>query len=235
MFGDWYLAMAAYNCGPNAVARAVERTGYADFWELRSRRVLPEQTTNYVPIILAMTIMTKNAAEYGLQGVVPDAPLEFDTIEVAAPTHLGLVADLTDAPMAELLDLNPALLKGVAPAGYVLHVPKGTGSTLSASLQMIPGDRRASWRMHKVASGDTLASIARRYGMAPGSIAAANGLKQASPVAGDRLLIPVAYRATAAPKRVVAAHRAKGHRKRATVVTHMASNRGSRVSRGAGE
>jgi membrane-bound lytic murein transglycosylase D len=236
MFGDWYLAMAAYNCGPVAVARAVERTGYADFWELRSRHALPEQTTNYVPIILAMTIMTKNAAEYGLEGVVPEAPLEFDTIEVDAPTHLGLVADLTDAPMPELLDMNPALLKGVAPAGYVLHVPKGTGSALSASLQMIPADRRASWRMHKVAGGDTLASIARRYGMAPGSIAAANGLKEASPAAGERLLIPVAYRPTvAAPKRVVATHRAKGQRKRPAAVTHSASNRASRVSRAAGE
>jgi membrane-bound lytic murein transglycosylase D len=236
MFGDWYLAMAAYNCGPMAVARAVERTGYADFWELRSRHVLPEQTTNYVPIILAMTIMTKNAAEYGLDGVVPEAPLEFDTIEVDAPTHLGLVADLTDAPMPELLDLNPALLKGVAPAGYVLHVPKGTGSTLSASLQMIPGDRRASWRMHKVSSGDTLASIARRYGMAPGSIAVANGLKEASPAAGDRLVIPVAYRPTAAaPKRPVATHRAKSPRKRPLAITHSASNRASRASRAAGE
>ena len=238
MFGDWYLAMAAYNCGPNAVARAVERTGYADFWELRNRHVLPEQTVNYVPIILAMAIMTKNAAQYDLEGVVPDAPLEYDTIQVDAPTHLGLVADLTDAPVPELQDLNPALLKGVAPAGYVLHVPKGTGSTLSASLQMVPAERRASWRMHKVAGGETLASIARQYGMAGGSIAAANGLQQASPAAGDRLLIPVAYRPTAvAPKHVVAArHRAtKVQRKHLSVVTHSAANRAARVSRPAGE
>ncbi len=101
-FGDWYLAMAAYNCGPVAVARAVERTGYADFWELRNRHALPVETTNYVPIILAMTIMTKNAAEYGLEGVVPEAPLEYDTIEVSSPTHLALVADMTDAPLQEL-------------------------------------------------------------------------------------------------------------------------------------
>jgi membrane-bound lytic murein transglycosylase D len=241
MFGDWYLAMAAYNCGPMAVARAVERTGYADFWELRSRHVLPEQTTNYVPIILAMTIMTKNAAEYGLEGVVPEAPQEYDTIAVDAPTHLGLVADLTDAPMPELQDLNPALLRGVAPAGYVLHVPKGTGGTLSASLQMIPAERRASWRMHKVTSGETLAVIAKHYGMAGGSIAAANGLKQASPAAGDRLLIPASYRESAAPKRVVASakHRAtvKGQppRKRLPVVTHSASNRAARGARSAGE
>jgi membrane-bound lytic murein transglycosylase D len=232
MFGDWYLAMAAYNCGPNAVARAVERTGYADFWELRSRHVLPEQTTNYVPIILAMTIMTKNAAEYGLEAVVPDQPLEYDTIEADAPTHLGLVADLTDAPMPELLDLNPALLRGVVPAGYVLHVPKGTGASLSASLQMIPGERRASWRMHRVSSGETLAAIGKRYGMPAGSIAAANGLKQDSPAAGDRLLIPAAYRESTAPKHAAAKHSpAKVQpRKRLPVVAHSASNRAVRAA-----
>ena len=67
-FGDWYLAIAAYNCGPGNVQKAVERTGYADFWELRNRRVLPIETTNYVPIILAMTIMAKNATAYDLEG-----------------------------------------------------------------------------------------------------------------------------------------------------------------------
>ena len=81
-FGDWYLAIAAYNCGPGVVEKAVERTGYADFWELRARGVLPAETTNYVPIILAMTIMEKNAAEYGLEGVQLDPPLEYDTVEV---------------------------------------------------------------------------------------------------------------------------------------------------------
>ncbi len=59
-FGDWYLAMAAYNSGPGTVQRAVQRTGYADFWELYRRNVLPGETRNYVPIILAMTIMAKN-------------------------------------------------------------------------------------------------------------------------------------------------------------------------------
>ena len=74
-FGDWYLAIAAYNCGPGCVDKAVERTGFADFWELRSRNVLPKETTNYVPIILAMTIMAKNPKSYDLDGVVPDPAL----------------------------------------------------------------------------------------------------------------------------------------------------------------
>jgi membrane-bound lytic murein transglycosylase D len=243
IFGDWYLAIAAYNCGPGVVDRAVERTGYADFWELRKRNVLPAETTNYVPIILAMTIMAKNAPEYGLEGVVPDAPLEYDTIEVTSPTHLALVADLTDAPLSELLELNPALLRGLAPGGYVLHVPRGTGGTLSASLELIPAERRASWRMHKVASGETLASISKRYGMSAASIAAANGLTAASslsstvsPKSGERLVIPAAYREDrAAPRRTVskqhaaaAAPAAKKHFKGSANLTHTASNRSPR-------
>jgi len=201
-FGDWYLAIAAYNCGPGAVSRAVERTGYADFWELRSRRAIPIETTNYVPIILAMTIMSKNAAEYGLLGLTPDAPLEYDTVEATANTNLNLVADLTDAPLSELVALNPAVLRAVAPVGYSLRVPKGTGGSLRASLDMIPPDKRSSWRMHKVAEGETLASIGKRYGSSASVIAAANKLLTADPVAGDRLAIPTSYREPAALRRV---------------------------------
>jgi membrane-bound lytic murein transglycosylase D len=192
-FGDWYLAIAAYNCGPGTVEKAVERTGYADFWELRNRRVLPLETTNYVPIILAMTIMSKNGAEYGLDKVVPEKPLEYDTVEISSPTHLALVADLTGAPVYELRNLNPSLLKGDAPAGYSLHVPRGTADSLVASLDTIPAGRRASWRMHKVEHGDTLASIGKRYGAAPSSIAEANRMDSVSPVVGDMLVVPAAH------------------------------------------
>ncbi len=82
-FGNWYLAIGAYNCGPGCgVERAVERTGYADYWELRARHAIPAETTNYVPIILAMTIMAKNAPEYGLDQVVPEQPWEYDTLKL---------------------------------------------------------------------------------------------------------------------------------------------------------
>src|SRR5580693_2825875 len=114
-FHDWYLAMAAYNCGPGVIEKAVERTGYADFWELRNRGVLPAETTNYVPIILAMTIMEKNAAEYGLDGVQMDAPLEYDTVKTDSLTGLALVADITDTSLSEVADLNPAAMRGMLP------------------------------------------------------------------------------------------------------------------------
>jgi membrane-bound lytic murein transglycosylase D len=206
-YGDWYLAIAAYDCGPGVIDKAVARTGFADFFELRSRRVIPTETTNYVPIILAMTIMTKNAAEYGLDGVVPETPMEYDSVEATSPTHLALISDLTGSPLPELSSINPALLRGVAPAGYVVHVPKGSGSYVMAALQLIPAERRASWRMHTVESGETLASIGKRYKTTPVTIASVNKMDTMSPVVGDRLLIPASYRPDAPVVRTRAAQR----------------------------
>jgi membrane-bound lytic murein transglycosylase D len=199
-FGDWYLAIAAYNCGPGTIEKAVERTGYADFWELRGRGALPAETTNYVPIILAMTIMEKNAAEYGLEGVQMDPPLEYDTVKTDSLTGLALIADITDTPPNELASLNPAALKGMLPEGHTLHVPKGMANTVSAALASIPADRRAAWRMHRVAPDETLAAIGKRYGVTPAGIMAANNLASARPEAGDLLMIPTAFRPAQGPE-----------------------------------
>jgi membrane-bound lytic murein transglycosylase D len=198
-FGDWYLAIAAYNCGPGTVEKAVERTGYADFWELRGRGALPAETTNYVPIILAMTIMEKNASEYGLEGVPMDPPLEYDTVKTDSVTGLALIADITDTPLSELASLNPAALKGMLPEGHTLHVPKGMANTVSAALASIPADRRAAWRIHHVASDETLAEIGKRYGVTPAGIMSANNLAGGRPEAGDLLVIPTALRPAPSP------------------------------------
>jgi membrane-bound lytic murein transglycosylase D len=204
-FGDWYLAIAAYNCGPVVVEKAVERTGYADFWELRSRGALPAETTNYVPVILAMTIMEKNAAEYGLDGIELDPPLAFDTVEASAPTSLALISDIIDTPGAEMAALNPAILKGIVPEGYPLRVPKGSGNQLLAALQLIPAEHRNSWRVHRVGAGETLAAIGKRYAALPGSIVAANHLPSAQAAEGDLLLIPAALRVEAPVRRTTVA------------------------------
>jgi membrane-bound lytic murein transglycosylase D len=202
-FGDWYLAIGAYNCGPGGIEHAIERTGYSDFWELRSRGALPAETTNYVPIILAMTIMGKNAKEYGLDDVSPEAPVEYETVEMSAATNLALVGDLTDSPISYLIELNPALLKNVAPAGYSLHVPKSTSTALIAGLDSIPPDHRLAWRMHLVETGETLAVIARRYGATTSSIISANHMAGAEePAPGDHLIIPASFKEPA-PKSAV--------------------------------
>jgi membrane-bound lytic murein transglycosylase D len=190
-FGDWYLALAAYNCGPGCVDHAVFRTGYADFWTLRRLNVLPKETSNYVPVILAMTIMSKNARDYGLDDLDLEPPVEFDTLELQTPTHLALVADAIDRPLSELRELNPALLKQVAPAGYALHVPKGTLGAVEAAFATVPPDRRDSWRLHRVESADTFAGLAKRYGTAGAAISSAN--HDELPGEGTWIVIPVAY------------------------------------------
>jgi len=189
--GDWYLAMAAYDCGPGCVDHAVMRTGYADFWELRRLNVLPKETSNYVPVILAMTIMAKNAKDYGLDHLELEPALEFDTVEIQTPTHIALVADAVDRPLSELRELNPALLRSVAPAGYSMHVPKGTLGALETAFAVVPPNRRDSWRLHRVQAGDTLATVAKRYNAQTGLVGSAN--HEAMAPAGEWMAIPVAY------------------------------------------
>src|SRR6185369_7663324 len=114
-FGDWWLAMAAYNSGAGNVQRAVQRTGYADFWELYRRNVLPKETKNYVPIIVAMTIVAKNPAQYGLNDVAIEPPLEPDVVKTNYAVDLRLVAEAVDAPVEDIAELNPALIRRVTP------------------------------------------------------------------------------------------------------------------------
>ena len=190
-FGDWYLAMAAYNCGPGCVDAAVMRTGYADFWELRRRNALPLQTANYVPAILAMVIMSKNAQEYGLQNVDFEPAVAYDTLELQTPTHIGLVAATLDRSISELKELNPSLIKSVMPAGFTLRVPKGQVPLLEAALKVIPADRRDSWRVHRVEPGDTFAAVAKRYGTTAELLSSAN--HDQLPEAGTFAAVPVAY------------------------------------------
>src|SRR5579862_6473530 len=193
-FGDWYLAMAAYNSGPGTVQAAVKRTGYADFWELYNRNVLPKETKNYVPIILAVTIMTKNPSQYGLEKVVMEKPAEYDTVTVNYAVDLRLVAECINSTAAELQDLNPSLLRLSTPreGKFELHLPPGTKDDYETAIASIPPDKRLWWRFHDVKPGDTLASLAHTYHTTAKQIEEANHLDGAALDADAKLVIPVA-------------------------------------------
>jgi membrane-bound lytic murein transglycosylase D len=198
-FGDWYLAMAAYNSGPGTVQSAVKRTGYADFWELYRRNVLPRETRNYVPIIVAVTIMAKNPEQYGLDSVVKEKPVSYDTVKINYPIDLRLAAECVDVTTSDLLDLNPSLLRLTTPKdrAFELHLPAGTADKFQTAVASIPADKRVWWRYHKVQSGETLASIARTFHTTTKAIVEANDLNDTN-LNGDslpletRLIIPIA-------------------------------------------
>jgi len=193
-FGDWYLAMAAYNSGPGTVQAAVRRTGYADFWELYRRNVLPKETRNYVPIILAVTIMTKNLSHYGFDDVSMNEPAGFDKVAINYPVNLRLVADCVGVTPSEIQQLNPSLLRLNTPKDgtFDLHLPAGTKEQYRAAIADIPTEMRPWWRYPTVHSGDTLASLARTYHTTARSIAQANHLEGTFLEGDARVIIPLA-------------------------------------------
>jgi membrane-bound lytic murein transglycosylase D len=193
-FGDWYLAMAAYNSGPGTVQAAVRRTGYADFWELYRRNVLPKETRNYVPIILAVTIVTKNLSHYGFDDVSMDDALVFDKVTINYPVDLRLVADCVGSTPSQLQQLNPSLLRLSTPkeGTFEMHLPAGTKEQYQTTIAAIPAGMRLWWRYPTVHSGETLASLARTYHLTAKSIAQANHLDGAELEADARVVIPIA-------------------------------------------
>lgn len=203
-FGDWYLALAAYNWGPGNVQRAVMKTGYADFWELYRRNNLPGETKNYVPGTIAAIIMAKNPEKYGLDKLVPMAPVISDTVSIDYTIDLHLVADVTNASLQEIVALNPSLLRMSTPhdTPFDLHIPAGTKDAYTTRIKEIPEEKRSSWRFHVVRAGESLDAIATTLHARTSEILEANDIKPNENVEeGDELVVPVVTAASAHPQR----------------------------------
>ena len=228
-FGDWYLAMAAYNSGPGTVQQAVKRTGYADFWELYSRNVLPKETRNYVPIILAVTIMAKNPGQYGLDDINFESPTPYETVKLEYPVDLRLAAQCIDVPVSDLQDLNPSLLRLVTPKDrpFELRLPVGTKGKYLGAIEPIPPNMRLWWRYHKVAAGDTVASIARQYHISSKSLLQENGIADDAALPADsKLIIPLAPNSKVADGSTYARRATRYRVRRGDTVDSVAENFG---------
>jgi membrane-bound lytic murein transglycosylase D len=204
-FGDWYLAMAAYNSGAGTVQHAIERTGYADFWELYRRNVLPKETQNYVPIILALTLISKDPARYGID-FEPEPAVKADAVKPGQPIDLRLVAETIDTDLETLRTLNPELLRLVTPADpeFVMRIPEGTAERFFGEIAAIPPEKWVSWRRHKVEEGETLSAIAKRYRVSPTEVADANELPVGAALEeGQKLIIPAPEPSEAAAGKLI--------------------------------
>jgi len=209
LFHDWYLAMAAYNAGEGKVLRAMERTRLSDFWQLAASGSLRLQTQNYVPAVIAAILISKNPAHYGFD-VDYEKPLEYETVTLDRPVRLGDLADQQLVSLETLQTLNPELRTNVTPRasdGYELKIPKGARESVLAAFAEAPTARPPAERRHVVRAGETLVSIASRFGVSPSRLAAANGLSVRAKLRKGRVvLIPGREVVRVASKR-----RPKGH------------------------
>uniref|UniRef100_A0A7C4MPF2 LysM peptidoglycan-binding domain-containing protein n=1 Tax=Desulfatirhabdium butyrativorans TaxID=340467 RepID=A0A7C4MPF2_9BACT len=186
LFGDWETALAAYNCGENRVLRTIssQRVNYLDnFWDLYEK--LPQETARYVPRFIATLHIVSDPKKYGLEDISPEPPLAFETIDIFRNIHLKHVAQATDTPLPYLKLLNPELRLDITPAeGYTLKIPPGTRDLLLSKLDEIPDSMDTPTEApakpdikhttHLVAKGETIQSIAKKYGIPASEIAKLN-------------------------------------------------------------
>ena len=188
-YGDWHLVLAAYNAGGGKVDKAIRRSGSSNFWQIASTRHLRNETRNFVPAILASTILAKSPAAYGLTEET-ECPLLYDTLTVRVATDLRVIAESTGLDLADLRELNPALLYGQTPlrGSYVVSLPVATRETVSLALAEIPPDQRLVFHRHRIRRGNTLSGLAQRYGTTVRAIQAENGMGRSTLIRVGRML-----------------------------------------------
>ncbi len=203
-FGSWFMALAAYNGGPNRMRRVLAR--YAPgvpgsdslFWALRGH--FPRETRDFVPKLFGAVIVAANPEVHGHEAT-PHTPFRFDVVSVPDATTLDVIARAADAPQAEIERLNPQFVRGITPRGResAVRVPEGRGPAFEAAYALIPPDERVTFVEHRVASGETLSHIAIRYGIRVADLQAANpNVRPRALRIGALLTVPVAARARGA-------------------------------------
>ena len=179
-FDSWFLALAAYNGGPNRVRRILRENAPLAlpsdslFWALRAH--WPRETQEFVPKLVGAIIVAQNPEHYGYETPVGDPPLTFDMVPVPEATTFDVLAGAAEVDEQEIRRLNPELFRGFTPPGssYMLRVPAGRAERFSTNYAAIPESERMTIIEHAVASGETLSHIARRYGVSVSDLEAAN-------------------------------------------------------------
>jgi membrane-bound lytic murein transglycosylase D len=193
--GDWHLALASYNGGPGLVQRALRRSGLDDFWSLSEKpRLLPRETREYVPMILAAIVIARNPAQYGFD-ISPVSAIEYDKVAVPKPVDLRRIAEWAGISVSEIQDLNPELRRWTTPVkypDYEIKVPKGAAVSIEPRLAAMASEDLAPLKWYQVKKGDTLATIARKLRVGRADLADANYLSAKAQVSpGQKLIIPV--------------------------------------------
>jgi len=211
--GSVYLAAAAYNAGVGRIERGIGRLpggggrggsgGDPDsvsdltFFQLADRRYLRRETRDYVPKLIAASLIAKQPQRYGFDEVKPLPRLEFDEVTIPDATGLDVIARLADTSVATILELNSQFVRGITPPGraVVVRVPRGRGTVVAERYDSLPVTDRITFVDHYVARGQTLSEIAKRYRVSVAMIEGANPhIRTHALRVGQRIIVPMSGR-----------------------------------------
>ena len=167
LYGNWYLAFAAYNSGAGTVNRAIARGGSKDFWKLSAtgNRYFRQETKDYVPRILAAAIIAKDYRKYGFSPHLFGKPITFDEVTIPDATDVTVIAKCAGTTEEEIRTLNPALIAGVTPPGkrYTVNIPEGKAQRFKKNYSKVPRSQRVNYVFHQVKRRENLATVAKKY------------------------------------------------------------------------
>ncbi|GDX83804.1 hypothetical protein LBMAG42_56150 [Deltaproteobacteria bacterium] len=226
--GDWWLAWASYNGGEGRVMKETRRHGTTDFWTLVERGALHSETQNYVPKLIAAAIIGKHPERYGFVGVKYQDAFAYDAVTVPGATGLDVIAKCAAVKEEDILELNPALRRWALPPDgddWTVRLPSGTKAAFEVAFALVPPEERITLVRHVVKKKESLASIAKKYGVEAEDVARLNHLTTKSRIkVGQELVVParpgVATMASVAPVDVAAPESTSAPAKETVTKTH---------------
>jgi membrane-bound lytic murein transglycosylase D len=194
-FSCWYLAAAGYNAGAGKISRAIQRYRTEDFWELTKHKYLKRETRHYVPKMIAAALIAKEPEKYGFIDLEYEEPIHYEKVEIPDATDLKVIARCCEVDYETIKALNPELKMWCTPPhrpDYQVKIPAGTRETFLKNFSQLSPSERITFRQHKVRAGDTLSTIARRYGIKKEPIMQLNDLKSPRELrTGSSIIIPI--------------------------------------------
>lgn len=192
-FGDWHLAVAAYNGGPGKIRNGLRRYQVDNFWDLAQHKYLHLETKRYVPKLIAAIMIAREPKKYGFSSIAYEEPLSYDKIQVKPGMPLDAVAVVAGTSVREIKTLNQELRRGKTPpnkVGYSVKIPAGSKLLATANLKDLHSYVSTGYKTHTIKRGETIASICRKYNLNSTALLKVNNLRSSTLKPGTNLRIP---------------------------------------------
>ena len=193
-YGDWHLALAAYNAGAGRINGCIRKSGLENpsYWDIR--KYLPKETQNYVPRYIATTIIALNPESYDFMDLEMQRPLDKHAVKINNSYNDTDIADLVGISVDHFHKLNPHLLQTVTPpdeTNFEIFIPSTRARTFASNVALLPVSQDAKFAKHRVQRGETLSRIARKYGTSVRELTEANDISTRSTLRiGQTLAVP---------------------------------------------